>query len=812
MVQQVTQLDLLQAFASIDANPLTPFPTSTSELTITKYDFTKNLKFNIDTAAFEKNYRKELKQQKAGIIRQFQKYHTTESKINITINEILKNDKIRKYQLTWLYTFNTQVDNLINVIYGPTSAGKSHTIDFLIANAWKVYFGLNYFINLTTPKQHGSILVSYIEKFCNTVKKSKTIEANTIDNKLWGFSITESLYSLLKKETQEIINSWIKKNNQSVFFYNSKNDKEFNDWLLTKKDIVNIATTHYYSKQMTVFDSVAELNKNYFTEIPIKLFIFDEGHNEAHSSCEDSVSSNMQIGRTNFGKTFRLFVEMRKFGFIGNVATGTPSFEQRAKSGMTEEDFKSGIRDLSIKKQLDEKGKYRIFRIRDLTKTERVLVALNNSPLDSIISIKDNWIARYGDKIPMNYESKLMHPVLNDILDQTCFSRKGITLVQLTPKGRLMKGRGMNYNTFEAYAKSNLAHKSKEILYWFTGNHRLASSSDLAQFDGMNIDDVLSKNPQIKLVVVVNKLTTGVSINNINTTIVLKKIVSKNNEYITPEQFIGRGVRFGCEDLMIVFLDIDEEEKQIINRILIERQVILPRKEHDILSNMLNPMLENVKWFLNNEMFEGFKTQFKDYCENEFVGNVISTLNWLKSLFHSWNKNDGGEWKSEDFHKNAAKFKTVVSTILSTILESRLHESCDDAIERGGSKNKQDMDIRLNNEWLAIDFKCSTRLKMSTSEKFNLCGLALKDSTRSNDGKVCNGMLYVTTRLYFDEKIDEFELAIDLIEFHDWHRNNILDSQLKASSDKHQVRNLIHLKCKVPELQQTTIEPEIFFM
>lgn len=766
------------------------------ELELVKHDQSEYAKVSIDHEAFKEALPKYIAKTTKFISSQAATYNTTPEKMELTVNELTKNLKLLTHQKDWLYRSNITVDGLTNVHYGATSSGKSYTQAHMMLQFAMTYHNVPTCIIFTAPTTITNVLQANESKFFRVAEKNINIKKNTLENSEYLFTFNLSHYRNMTPRERKVVDYWVSSEYKSVFVFDPTNKQssiDLTELLKTKKHIAFSASSYYIIKYfIPIFET---LGKDYFEKFKVLFSSFDEGHRFAHSSCMQTMSMNTSMSRGQFSKKpimERLFSPLYSLGFTNNVFTGTPSKEQRI-GPMKKMDFRDTLKetdqhDKKILEIIDKDGAYQKFLFHDLPDVAKCMISLKNSPLGEIISITENFKHNYGDK-PIDYTKKEFKNVLAMIFEHVCFSKKGITMVKIARKNRT---KSIDLSKFEDFIGTNLSKRKNEILIWVSGRHCLANSKNNKQFKDMRIETVLELNPQIKMIVIIDKLSTGTSINNVNSVVVMQEDLSKNNEFISVEQFIGRGVRPSDEDLSIVFLNIRENEKAIIHRVLVERQTILPREDYDKLKANVSEVLEESSWLVTDEMAEEFRVKLERYFDKEFIGNVKDQLSHLNGELIGWENNDGYKWSNQHrFDNYVSESKQDLSTALSKKLELRVHEWCPNAVKKGGSGNREDMDIKLGNTWLALDFKCSTRVKLSTSPKYYLESMALKDGTRTtNDGQVSNAMIYLATRLFIDEQLDKFDIVVDLVEFNGWESRSILDSQLLQSSDKHRVRNL----------------------
>jgi len=771
-------------------------------LRLKNYDYKKDITYGFDTENFEEEILKNKEEVDAFILSQSKKYNISKHDFSFILNELSKDLRLHSYQKRWLYILNHAIDDMVNAIYGPTCSGKSYTQFMTMVEGIRIYAGNPFFICHIAPTTIPDVLQANISDAFEIIKKNKVIKNNTFENSDYTLVFPTVLYDVLTPEEKAVVNYYATGEFKSVYVFNHK-DKDAKEklkaHLRTKKYVVIASTSYYYVNYLV--DVMEDLNsEGYFKKFPVKFSCFDEGHRQAHSSCMETLAINTSMNGNGYSKKSMqscIFDRLTSFGFVNNVMSGTLSKEHR-NGPLHESDFRFTLNPKTNKDVydiIDTMGYYQKFNFHNLTPIEKFMVSLKNSPLENIMSLAENFRHNYGD-LPLSYEIKEFKSVLKSVLNKVCFGKKGISLVKVTPHNRQ---RGISSQNFMNFVDAEFKAKKNKILYYMTDNHRLASSNDTKQFEGMKIGTILKEQPQIKMIVVIEKLTTGTSINNINSVIILQEELSENGEYLRVEQIIGRGVRPSDEDLTLVFLNILEKEREIINRILVERQTILPRKEYDSLQGILNPLLVESEWLVTDAMAEEFKESFRNFIDDEFIFNIQDQIMMKKNQFLREQNNDGlkrgitegFEWDIDKKFEKISRWKQNISTNLSTNLEMRVHDWCPNAIERGGSGNREDMDIKLGDTWLAFDFKCSTRVKLSTSKKYYLESMALKDGLKqTNNGKVSNAMIYLATRLFIDEQLDKFDIVVDLVEFNGWESRSILDSQLLQSSDKHRVRNL----------------------
>lgn len=349
--------------------------------------------------------------------------------------------------------------------------------------------------------------------------------------------------------------------------------------------------------------------------------------------------------------------------------------------------------------------------------------------------------------------------ILKHTIDTKVFNNSGLSLVRVDKKGSVD---GMDLLNFKTFLNKNHSKDLNKVLIHTGEESRLASSTDPKQFGNMHINDILSENPEIKMIVIIEKLGTGVSINNIHNIFILMKEKSRNGEYLRLEQLVGRGVRQSTEPLNIYFNFIGTQEVQVLDRIINDRQTIVPLSDWEYLNESLTESLEEGRWLLTEKVLEDCANQF-----NEYVPEL------MLSLESTYNDNIRRETKKGydlTIHENISLLKRGLGSRATEVAEGDMHAYVDGK-QRGGVTNRSDVCLDTPDGFMEIDFKFTTGTYFDRNISWSLKGA---DRT---DGKLAIDNLFICTCINITENL-ELELRAYLVEFKDENRTSVTENML----------------------------------
>lgn len=652
----------------------------------------------------------------------------------------------RTYQVRWIkdIIFRKDTQTYIPIVYAPTGAGKSTTMNMVFKNMSQLDEEKT-ITALSVPKTSQQIIVDAYDDIKYSVTDTCIIISEALSEKvvMVGDTIVVSKHS---------------------------NYVEIMEQVKDYQHIIILGSHEYIDTYMIPFFNHTDIcdNRN------LRWFL-DEAQKEMHSDGADAYEVNLELDKSHYSPHSKPMIDkMINLGFYGTGFTGTPSKQQRG--------------------QHTNNG---VFIYKPLSEIELLEVALNNSYLDMVSYLKDS-----GPFYNASTNTKTYKAVIKSIKENV-YGRDGVGIFYLSSANAAKNTGVISIDEFK-YIRDGL--KEETILYWFGGTEKyinvIKNIKDdkivKTKFDSTkhykqtiyfdvntNIKDILN-NPDlnIKLILVKGLLKDGFDYNNINS-IYFGSTINKMDEFITYLQQIGRGVRIGSAGLRIGFTCYSEDFKY---------------KAQDLIKRLLE-----MKVILEKNDYFRLKASFtKDY---EFMMTQANCIDLVKRLDAKTYKNSLRELAknindvilklTKTTYEHELELKEI-STLISSALE-RFSGSKPNMVKTGGI-NAEDGFLYFPEEDKIIGYDVKVKLSSVVDSEHIKCGknqsVNLKDKTRG-DGRINNHIMYFVFDVQIvGNTIDSIDLII--VEFEKSYTDTMKSNSLSLSklSDKSTYKTNLYTRRK----------------
>ena len=612
----------------------------------------------------------------------------------------------------------------------------------------------------------------------------------------------------------------ILKNQNKLYIVGKKNDTTLKEFLETHSKIVSIVSNNHFIH--SVYDSVKELGDDFYD---YKMLMVDEAHSSFHSFQETLVATTFQMTEDQFNNNLiEEMKEILDSKFRVTFFTGTASYEQR-EDLVTKDKLKNKLyykSEKTIEKLLQKHKEIQIFAHHSVKEIDKLLIASNNSYFEeSIDFLEEIAVEENGVKVIKNMLYKTLKgdygyldAKLEDIKNWfdggklkiqeqiDALSRKNHAIKYLLPffkkisemgerklrtdlkkviLSRVQKSlkkdghtiiktanidsyRGLDKNdVIEILSKSKKDLSDKTLIWNGTEaclmkNH----NSNPKEFLGHSIEKVLANNPQIKIIIINEKMTTGISINSISSIFVLKSYVSLNDEVINLNQLIGRGVRPFEEGLTIGFINTGKAEKIAMNHFLNAQRIILPKEPWESIRTCFQKVIKSSNSLMKPEIIRDIEKDYQRYYKKDLnftMMNLIRVpLDSAKRVFDP----SSDEFLIQVFES----LRNSASTQLSAMSEKFMHYYSTNAVPKGGVHDC-DIQLQAGGVMVDLDFKYHVQTpELKNGEwVYPSSSMILKSKDRSS-GKLNLKNLYLIVNVKILTNMN-YEFQAYLAEFYD---------------------------------------------